>query len=324
MTDTSQQLIEALDAQAERRRERREFFRTAFGAAAAAAAGAGVIGLAENAGAATVTDADVLNFALTLEYLDANFYSYVVYGAPISSDMRSGTGTQGDATGGRQVAFADATIAGYAKEIAADAAAHVSFLRAALGSSAVAQPTIDLSATAGGAFSTLAAQAGVVASGGAFDPYASDTNFLLAAFMLEDVMVNAYKGGAPFITNASYLEVAGGLLGDKAYHAGLIRTTLYSMGQSNAALITNAGKISDARDALDGSSDFDQGIAPVAADTGSDKASNIAPLDGNGLVFSRSYNQVLNVFFLNKAAVTKGGFYPNGVNGTINTSADNS
>ena len=75
------------------------------------------------------------------------------------------------------------------------------------------------------------------------------------------------------------------------------------------ALITNAGKISDARDSLDGSSDDDQGIA-----TASDGASNIVPADANGLAYSRSPQQVHNIVYLTPDAASKGGFFPDGTN----------
>ena len=52
-------------------------------------------------------------------------------------------------------------------------------------------------------------------------------------------------------------------------------------------------------------------------------ASNVAPLDANGLAYSRSTGQVLNIVYLSKSAVSAGGFFPNGVNGTIKTSAAN-
>ena len=177
MTDPSQELIEALDARVARRNERRAFFKTALGTAAVAAAGAAAIGLAESANAQTITDADVLNFALNLEYLEANFYSFAVNGSAISSDSVSGTGTYGAATGGRAVSFTDPVVQAYAREIAQDELNHVAFLRAALGSSAVAQPAIDLSTSATGAFSKAAQAAGIVAAGASFDPYASDENF---------------------------------------------------------------------------------------------------------------------------------------------------
>jgi hypothetical protein len=322
MTDTSEQLIETFDARAARRNERREFFRTALGATAVAAAGAAALSWEASASAQTLTDADVLNFALNLEYLEANFYSWAVYGAPISSDMVSGTGTYGAVSGGQKASFTDPVVAAYAKEIAQDEIAHVNFLRAALGSSAVAQPAIDLSTGPTGAFSKVAQAAGIVAAGTSFNPFSSDENFLLGAFIFEDVGVTAYKGAAPLITSTVYLQAAAGILATEAYHASLIRATLYSKGVSTASYRTYADDISDARDSLDGSSDLDQGISPVTPTDGSGVRSNIVPADQNGLVYSRSTEQVLNIVYLNAAAkVTSGGFFPNGVNGLINSTS---
>jgi len=321
MTDTSQELIDALDARVARRTERREFFRTALGATAIAAAGAAAIGFAESAGAQSVTDADVLNFALNLEYLEANFYSFAAFGTAISSDSVSGTGTYGAATGGRQVSFTDPVVQAYAREIAADEIAHVNFLRTALGSGAVAQPAIDLSPA--GAFTAAATAAGVISSG-TFDPYASDENFLLGAYIFEDVGVTAYKGATSLLTTTVYLEAAAGILAAEAYHAAIVRGALYRKGVATPALRTNADKISDARDSLDGAStDLDQGISPTTPSDGSGTASNIMPTDTNGLCYSRSTGQVLNIVYLNDAAVAKGGFFPNGINGTVTTSSDN-
>ena len=319
MTDPSQELIEALDARVARRNERRAFFKTALGTAAVAAAGAAAIGLAESANAQTITDADVLNFALNLEYLEANFYSYAAFGQPISSDSVSGTGTYGAATGGAQVNFnGDAVVQAYAREIARDEIAHVNFLRTALGSSAVAQPAIDLSP--GGAFTAAAVAAGVITAGQTFNPYADPESFLLGAYIFEDVGVTAYKGAAPLLTSKTYLQAAAGILATEAYHAATVRGALYAKGIATPALRTNADKISDARDSLDGSTDLDQGISPVTPTDGSGVQSNIVPTDTNGICYSRSTSQVLNIVYLTTAAATKGGFFPNGVNGTVNAS----
>ena len=40
----------------------------------------------------------------------------------------------------------------------------------------------------------------------------------------------------------------------------------------------------------------------------------------NGIVYSRTTGQVLDIVYLTKLAATKGGFFPAGVNGTINMS----
>ena len=52
-------------------------------------------------------------------------------------------------------------------------------------------------------------------------------------------------------------------------------------------------------------------------------ASNIVPTDANALAYSRSAGQVLNIVYLNRMAVDRGGFFPVGVNGNIKTSAAN-
>lgn len=320
MADTSD-LIDALDARVERRTDRRSFFK-AFGTASALAGGFALTsGLSPAAAQATVTDGDILNFALNLEYLEAQFYLFAATGAGLPPSSLTGTGTPGAATGGRQVTFTDPVVAQYAREIAADERAHVDFLRTAIGTTAVAQPAIDISAGPNGAFSNAARAAGLVGPGVAFDPYANDENFLLAAYIFEDVGVTAYKGASPLVTNKTFLEAAAGILAVEAYHAAIVRTTLYAKGLTAPSLIDATERISDARDSLDGPTDLDQGVR--ASGAGLSTTSNIVPLDADGIAYSRSAGQVLNIVYLNRAAVTGGGFFPSGVNGTLRMSAAN-
>lgn len=317
MAETNE-IIDTFDARAQRRESRRDFFK-AFSTASAIAGGFGLT--AKNAAAqAAPSDGDVLNFALNLEYLEAQFYLAAV-GSSLAVTSLSGSGTQGAATGGRAVAFTDPVVAQYAREIAADERAHVEFLRSAIGNTAVAQPTIDIGIASDGAFSTAARAAGLVGPGQSFDPYSSDENFLLAAFIFEDVGVTAYKGASPLVANKVFLEAAAGILAVEAYHAALVRTTLYAKGLTTPSLIDATEAISNARDSLDGGTDIDQGIR--ANGSGLTTTSNIAPLDADGLAYSRSAAQTLNIVYLNKAAVTGGGFFPNGVNGTLRLSAAN-
>jgi hypothetical protein len=89
-----------------------------------------------NAQTGTPTDADVLNFALNLEYLEAEFYLRAAFGRGLNDADTNGNGTKGSVTGGRQVSFATESVRQYANEIAADEEAHVKFLRSALGTAA--------------------------------------------------------------------------------------------------------------------------------------------------------------------------------------------
>jgi hypothetical protein len=260
-----------------------------------------------------VIDQNALNFLINIEYLTAQFYAAAT-AMPIATGLLTGTGTQGAVTGGAAVTFTDPLVAQYARELAADDLAHIGFLRSMLGGQVVAQPAINIAGGAGGAFTTAMLGAGVITSG-TFDPYASDENFLLAAYFLTDVAVTAYKGAGLLITNQLLLAAVAGIMGAEAYHAGLLRTTLYAKGATTPALRTNADLISNYRDSLDGTTDLDQGI------TGTATASNITPADANGFAFTRTAGQALNVFYLNHAAVVGGGFFPNGVNGVTRTSA---
>ena len=285
------------------------------GAAAALVTSAGPAA-AENSDTATPaagapSDASILNFALNLEYLEAEFYLRSTTGIGLPDSLTTGTGTRGNVTGGRAVQFKTAAIRKFAQEIASDEKQHVAFLRSALGSAAVSRPAISLDAS----FTAAALAAGLIAKGQTFDPYANELNFLFAAFIFEDVGVTAYKGAAPFIANKTYLSAAAGILAVEAYHAGIIRTTLYAEGIETPTVYASVQKISDARDSLDGRSDDDQGIGTAAV-------SNLVPTDANSIAFGRTPDQVLNVVYLNSEQVRSGGFFPAGVNGPINTSGD--
>ncbi len=276
---------------------RRAFLRTiGLGATAAAVFGGGAVSLSAEAWAATLNDADILNFALNLEYLEAEFYLIGALGRRLETSETTGVGHRGNVTGGRQVMFSSSSLIGrYVTEIAGDEEAHVKFLRAALGNAAVARPQLNI----GTAF-TAAAQAAGLGSG--FDAYENDDSFAIAAFIFEDVGVTAYKGAARFIKNKDYLEAAAGILAVEAYHAATIRSYLYGR-----QLTVAARKISDLRDSVDGPTDLDQGLYMDGV--------NIVPTDKNGIAFSRSPQQVLKIVYL--GGDTSGGFFPQGLNGNL-------
>jgi hypothetical protein len=189
----------------------------------------------------------------------------------------------------------------------------------------VSQPAINISGDANGAFTAAARAAQVVGATATFDPYASDNNFLLAAYLFEDVGVTAYMGGVQLLTTPATIEAAAGIHAVEAYHAGLVRTLLYRKGVTDTSIITATTRISDARDTLDGTAstgllgqgaDRDQGIASETVN--GQVRSNIVPTDANGLAFVRSPAQVLNIVYLTpNASTTSGGFFPAGVNGTV-------
>jgi hypothetical protein len=294
---------------AENPADRRRFLKSA------SAAGLGLVGAGLLTGmdapaasaaeeASGISDSAILNFALNLEYLEAEFYSYAVYGWGLPSSLTYGKGNRGPVEGGREVPFKSRSLKQFATEIARDEYDHVRFLRGALGGAAVARPEINIRSS----FSAAATAAGLIKPGQTFDVYANEDNFLLGAFIFEDVGVTAYKGAAPLISNKTYLGAAAGILAVEAYHAANIRTVLHGRGLSQAA-----DAISTARDSLDGPTDDDQGITQYGV-------ANIVPADANGLAFGRTPGRVLNIVYLTPKVANSGGFYPRGVNGQLHTS----
>lgn len=127
---------------------------------------------------------DVLNFALTLEHLEAEFYKMGVAAANL-------------------IPAADRTIFTTIRD---HEVAHVEFLMGALGSRAVAKPTFDFTA------------------GGMFNPFGDYTTFRLLAQAFEDTGVRAYKGQAPnLIENDQILQAALTIHSVEARHAAEVR-----------------------------------------------------------------------------------------------------
>jgi hypothetical protein len=315
--DVTEQVVERVKAGAGRRSLLRNVGVGAAGVAAISgmtAAGVGGLALTSPSAraATTLTDADYLNFALNLEYLEANYYLFAATGQGLDAADMTGTGTQGTVTGGAAVPFKTSIYQQYANNIAADEQTHVRFLRTALGASAVAMPQIDIV----NSFTTLALAAGLIVKGQTFNPYADEISFLIGAYVFEDVGVTAYCGALAALTTPANVTYAGAIEAVEAYHAATVRTLLATIG-GGAPL----AKISALRAALAGTG----GTTGIPADDAGvlmpNGAVNVGPFGAQALVFRRTPQQVLNIVYgAPGAGVTSGLFFPNGMNGNVYSS----
>ncbi len=247
-----------------------------------ASAGVGAfLATAQSSKAAAITDADIVQFALNLEYLEAEFYTMARLGKTIDQMGVgiTGSGTPGATIGGQKVTFIEgSTLAINADQIGADERAHVTFLRTtltSLGITPIAKPAINLNALGTG--------------------FESQEAFINLARSFEDVGVSAYGGAAPLLTNATIVGYAARILAVEAYHAGILRL--------HAALYQAPTKPVD-------------GLDQVPPPTGT----KFVPVDANSLSLIRTPGQVLNIVYGGAVNATAGGFFTNGVNGTINGS----
>ena len=321
--------MDKLSELSNRRLNRRKFL-AGIGAAGAATAlaGCGSPAAATTSASTSYTDTDILNFALNLEYLEAEFYLHAATGSGLATaDIGTSPGT---VTGGAQVTGLTTAQQNILNEIAYDEQQHVRFLRSALGSSAVARPTIDLT----NSFNALAAAAGITSSG--FNPFGSFDAFIVGAFIFEDVGVTAYSGAAPLISTAGiaagYLTAAAGILAVEAYHAAYVRTYLTAQAIANPSYVYlgYANKVSALRGTLGGGNEttltVPTGTAPFLTTIPS-PSSIVAATTANAIAYARTTDQVLHIVYASlsntagattsAAGVAKGGFFPNGLNGNI-------
>lgn len=257
-----------------------------------------------------IPDNDVLNFALNLEYLEAEFYLYAATGKGLSSaDALSGAGTTTVPSGIAAVQL-NATMASYANEIAQDELDHVRLLQTAITANKgtpVARPNLDLMF-----FAPLAVAAGITSTP-TFNPFADPNSFLIGAFIFEDVGVTAYSGAAPLISDTSILSAAAGIQAVEAYHAAEIRTLLVAQASINNSqtYVNIANKVSALRGTLGGGNETML------------SSSSIVAANSNAIAYARSTDQVLHIVYgaAGGAGVSKGGFFPNGLNGKITATA---
>jgi hypothetical protein len=219
--------LDQLSELAERPFTRRSFTK-GIGLTAAGIAGAGVLGsmatkaLAQTTSSspnlAPVTDTDILNFALNLEYLEAEFYAVSTWGANlVQLGVISQSDTTGPTTGGHMVSgFGKSPFAFVASGLRTDEIDHVKFLRSALGGAAVKKPAINLNALGYG--------------------FANTSDFLKLSRQFEDVGVSAYAGAAPLITNKTYIDAAARILAAEAEHSGAVRFACVYWGVNSPAL----------------------------------------------------------------------------------------
>lgn len=262
-----------------------------------------------NPAAPTYADADYLNFALNLEYLEAEFYLRAATGTGLGS-ADTGNSTS-KTTGGAKVPLtgANATVQQqYLYEIAQNELDHVRFLRAALGSNAVAAPAIDLTAS----FNTLATAA---ALGSTFNPFDNYNDFLIGAFIFEDVGVTAYHGAATLLVAKSpYLAPAAEIHAVEAYHAASIRSQIVATdaANGNSNLTNTAVAVQKVRSALSGTGSTTETFLSPTTIVNASASTSIG--------YKRTTDQVLHIVYGqlgNGYGVSSGLFFPSGLNGNI-------
>ncbi|KAF4594740.1 ferritin-like protein [Ophiocordyceps camponoti-floridani] len=136
-----------------------------------------------------LTDTDILNYALTLEYLERRFYTEGLKNFTSDDFIDAGF---------------DGKLYDNLARVRDDEKSHVKFLSTALGSAAIAEPRFTF-------------------------PVQNAHDFVGLAGVLEGVGVSAYLGAAASVSSKDYLTAAGSILTVEARHASYLRSVLHQV-----------------------------------------------------------------------------------------------
>ena len=261
----------------------KNFSRRGFiGSVMAATAAAATLSSTRSAAAQTAVAPsviDVLNFALNLEYLEANFYLFVSTGAGLTAAQNGGGVAPENAPPKLPL---DASTLAVVNGLALDEVNHIHDLQSAitsLGGTPIAQPLINFAANG---------------------PITTQAQFLAASRQFTALGGSAYIGSAQFlVSNTAVLQTAAQILGTEGQHAGAVDY-----------LCVTQNVVSPPIDAQD--------VPPSATSYFiADPVNALSPARNTSQVLGVAYGVSTATTVNPPAGVTVGGFFPNGVNGTV-------
>ncbi|DBA90435.1 TPA: hypothetical protein ACH3X1_003706 [Trebouxia sp. C0004] len=268
------------------------------------------------------TDADIVNFLTNVECLEGQFDTFGAFGFGFVGNLNLG----GPAPIGARKANLSDRVEPYMQEIALSEQGHALFVRQAGGY--LPCPQVDFT---GGFNGFLGAAYGLGDStieevyGSPFDPFMNDQNFVLSVLTLEEFGATGNKGLVGIISNPVLANGVAGLATSATAFAAVERTLLYQMRNATVEPFGETvqqvfARISALRDSLDGPQSDDQGL--VNSDPRNiavpDTFINNIPTDIRGLTFSRTPQQLINMYSLGNPSGI-GPFFPNGLVGAINS-----
>ncbi|XP_077250137.1 ferritin-like catalase Nec2 [Tasmannia lanceolata] len=266
-------------------------------------------------------DVELLQFALNLEYLEAEFFLFGALGYGLDRVEPELAMGGPPPVGGRQASLSwlvrDIVI-----QFAYQEVGHLRAIRQAVG--AFPRPLLNLSSAN---FARLMDNALGQPLIPPFDPYISDLNFLIACYLIPYIGLTGYAGTAPYLNSSSIKSLVAGLLAVESGQDAVIRTLLYQTSELRpypysitVAELTDA--ISVLRNRLAHSTNKDHGVViiPPTLQHGWDQGwtrGNIIDGDNYSVAFSRTPQEILRIVYGSGLEYVTGGFFPAGADGTM-------
>ncbi|CAL9781820.1 unnamed protein product [Musa acuminata subsp. burmannicoides] len=264
------------------------------------------------------TDIDLLQFALNLEHMEADWFLYGALGYgldAVAPELVMG----GPPPIGATKANLDNVTSAIMAEFGYQEVGHLRAIKSMVGG--FPRPVIDLS---GKHFAKIFDDAFGFHLDPPFDPYLNSVNYLLASYVIPYVGLVGYVGANPNINGYLSKRLLAGLLAVESGQDAVIRTLLYKRANEvvqpykNLTVAEFTTKVSELRNKLASCGVKDEGLlVPVGWGAENKTNSNVLSANVNSVAYKRTPAEILRIVYGTGDEGTPGGFLPNGGDGAI-------
>ncbi|KAI4297049.1 hypothetical protein L6164_036958 [Bauhinia variegata] len=262
----------------------------------------------------SVSDADMVQFALNVEFLEAEFFLYGALGKGLDAQMAEG----GPPPIGAQKANLDPQFKDIIYQFGLQEVGHIRAIINTVGG--FPRPLLNISREV---FAELVDKAFGQPLIPPFDPYANTINYLLASYVIPYIGLTGYVGASPNLQNFTIKSLVAGLLAVESGQDAVIRTVLYELRYDKVlpygitvAEFTN--RISNLRNKLGNAGVKDEGlVVPRPQGAEGRVEGNILAGNENSTAYARDSREILRIVYLSGDERVPGGFFPKGADGRI-------
>ncbi|CAI8610811.1 unnamed protein product [Vicia faba] len=264
----------------------------------------------------TKSDIDLLEFALNLEYLEAEFFLYGATGNGLDV-VAPGLAQGGPPPIGARMASLDPFTKDVISQFGLQEIGHLRVIKSVV--KGFPRPLLNISKES---FAKVMDDAFGNPLRPPFDAYANSINYLLASYIIPYVGLTGYVGASSNLQDPTFKKLVASLLGIEAGQDAVIRTLLYERRKLRVlpyriTVEEFTNRISMLRNKLGNNGIKDEGLeVPIMQGAEGKISGNILAGDEYSTSYSRTPVEILRIVYGGNESVP-GGFYPKGADGNI-------